>query len=152
MNTTVKTILIWVLILVAAVGLYSFVEGHNKRADGILTLSEFLNKVKARPTEIAEVTVNGSNIVGKLTSGAEFISTIPANYPAIYDELTASGVRVAVLAPDTFEWIAGIPTFIVLVGSLVWLGISIVVLRLVADLSRFVKRELARIGRGPSAV
>lgn len=152
MNTTVKTILIWILILVAAVGLYSFVEGHNERANGTLTLNEFLNKVHASPAEIAEVTINGSDITGRLTSGADFNSTIPANYPAIYDQLTAKGVRVTVVPPDTPDWIVGIPTFIVLVGSFVWLAISIVVLMLVADLSRFVKRELARVSGSQSVV
>lgn len=152
MNTTVKTILIWVLILVAAVGFYSFVEGQNKRADGTLTLNELLNKANAIPTEIAEVTINGSNITGKLTSGADFTSTIPTNYPAVYEQLATNGVRVTVLPPVTSDWIAGLPTVIVLVGSLVWLAISIVILALVADLSRFVKRELARISGSRSVV
>jgi cell division protease FtsH len=97
---------IWVLILVAAVGLYNFVEGHNKEKEGVLTLNEFLNKVKATPTEVADVTINGSSITGKLTNGSAFTSTIPANYPAVYDELTKANVKVTVFPPDPNPWLA----------------------------------------------
>ena len=64
MNSTVKTILIWVLILVAAVGLYSFVE-HNSSPGAMLTLTDFLNKVEAGQVE--KVEINGSNLKGKYT-------------------------------------------------------------------------------------
>ena len=139
--------MIWVLILVAAVGLYNFVEGHNKEKEGVLTLNEFLNKVKATPTEVADVTINGSSITGKLTNGSAFTSTIPANYPAVYDELTKANVKVTVYPPDPSPRLWEITAIIVVAGSILWFAITVMVLILVADLSKFVRRELSRIGQ-----
>ena len=147
MKPTVKTILVWILILVAAVGLYNFVEGHNKEKPVTLSLNEFLNKVKATPTEVAEVTINGSTIRGKLTSGSQFTSTIPANYPAFYDELTKANVKVTVYPPDPSPRLWEITAIIVVAGSILWFAITMMVLILVADLSKFVRRELSRIGQ-----
>ena len=106
LNSTVKTILIWVLILVAAVGLYSFVE-HSGNPGEMLTLTDFLNKVEAG--EVAEVEINGSNLKGEYTAGgtnAEFRSTIPQEYSKIYDTLVAKGVIVKIIPPDQNPWLA----------------------------------------------
>ena len=105
MNSTVKTILIWVLILVAAVGLYNFVEHGGSSASASLDLTEFLAKVDAG--EVAEVTINGSTVAGKLRTGnAEFKSTIPQDYSTVYDKLTAKNVKVNIIAPDQNPWLA----------------------------------------------
>ena len=106
MNSTIKTILSWVLILVAAVGLYSFVE-HNSSPGVMLTLTDFLNKVEAG--QVAEVAINGSNLRGRYTAGgsnAEFRSTIPPEYFKIYDTLVAKGVIVRIIPPDRNPWSA----------------------------------------------
>mgnify|MGYP003575864204 CR=1 FL=1 len=106
MNPTVKTILSWVLIVVAAVGLYSFVE-HNSSPVVMLSLTDFLNKVEAG--QVAEVAINGSNLRGRYTSGGsneEFRSTIPPEYSRIYDTLVAKGVIVRIIPPDTNPWSA----------------------------------------------
>ena len=106
MNPTAKTILTWVLIVVAAVGLYSFAE-HNTSPAVMLTLTYFLNKVEAG--QVAEVEVNGSNLKGKYTAGgshAEFRSTIPPEYFKIYDTLVSKGVIVRIIPPDRNPWSA----------------------------------------------
>jgi hypothetical protein len=106
MNSTIKTILSWVLILVAAVGLYSFVEQSSSPA-AMLTLTDFLNKVEAG--QVAEVEINGSNLRGKYTAGGsneQFRSTIPPEYPRIYDTLVARGVIVKIIPPETNPWSA----------------------------------------------
>ena len=69
MNSTVKTILIWALIILAAVGLYNFVESKNSAATHKFNLTELLSKVKAEPTEVAGVTIEGTRVTGKLTNG-----------------------------------------------------------------------------------
>ena len=104
MNSTVKTILIWVLILVAAVGLYNFVE-HSSSPGLMLNLTDFLNKVEAG--QVAEVKINRSNLMGKYTAGGSiFRSTIPPEYSRIYDMLVAKGVIVRIIPPDTNPWSA----------------------------------------------
>jgi cell division protease FtsH len=104
MNPTVKTILTWVLILVAAVGLYSFVE-QSSSPTVMLSLTDFINKVEAG--QVAEVEINGSNLKGKYAAGGSiFRSTIPPEYPRIYDTLVAKRVIVRIIPPDTNPWSA----------------------------------------------
>lgn len=65
MNSTVKVILIWVLILVAAVGLYNFFAHRNTSSKTSLNLTELLNKVDQG--EVTSVVVSGSNLTTEYT-------------------------------------------------------------------------------------
>jgi len=103
LNSTVKTILIWVLILVAAVGLWNFVE-HRSPNVPYVTLTDLLAKV--RNGDVTEVTIDGANLRGKLHNGEEFKSTIPVEYAAIYDQLTGKDVKVTIVPPDQNPWLA----------------------------------------------
>jgi cell division protease FtsH len=103
LNSTVKTILIWVLILVAALGLWNFVEKKSSAAP-TLTLTDLLTKV--RNDEVSEVTINGANLIGKLKSNEDFKSTVPIEYSAIYDQFISKGVKVTIIAPDQNPWLA----------------------------------------------
>jgi hypothetical protein len=62
LNSTVKTILIWILILGAAVALYNFVEKGTGGSPTKLTLTDFMNKLEK--DEVKDVTINGSNLKG----------------------------------------------------------------------------------------
>jgi cell division protease FtsH len=151
MNSTVKTIALWILILVAAVGLYNLVESKGTGAKPPLDLTQFFEKVSKG--EVADVEINGTKVTGHLVAGNEaFQSTIPLEYKTVYDRLTEKGVKVTVLPTETNSWVNAVPSWVMLIGSILWLGISIMVFVLVADLSRFVKRELRRGGHDTSTV
>ena len=106
MNSTVKTILIWILILGAAVALYNFVEKGTGGSPTKLTLTEFMDKLGAE--EVKDVTINGSNLKGHLKEKPteEFTSVIPQDYSTIYDKLTAAKVNVTIIPPDANPWLA----------------------------------------------
>jgi cell division protease FtsH len=148
MNTTAKTILIWVLILVAGVGLYNFVERGSGSGTRNLNLTDFLNKVDQG--EVADVVVSGSNLRGHLSNGEAFRSTMPANYATVLDRLTERRVQVTVVPPTGSPWWGAasfsLPNIVVVTGAVLWLAISAVILVLVVDLSRFVKQQLRRNG------
>ena len=149
MNSTVKTILLWVLILIAAVVLYNFVERGYQVAPAMITLTEFMNKVDAG--EVRDVTIRGSNLTGHLRdSSEEFRSVIPSEYAAMYDRLTQKAVDVKIIPQNTNPWLSFLPTSLLIGGAILWFAISVVVLVLVVDLSRFVKRELLRSSGRPS--
>jgi cell division protease FtsH len=151
MNSTVKTIVLWVLILAAAVGLYNFVESRGSGARPPMDLTQFFEKVAKG--EVADVEINGTQVTGHLVAGNErFRSTIPPEYKTVYDRLTERGVKVTILPTETSSWVNAVPSWVILIGSILWLGISLMVFVLVADLSRFVKRELRRSGHDASAV
>lgn len=104
MNATVKTILIWLLILVAAVTLYNIVE-KNKSLVPTLALTELLEK--ADRNEIDKVTIGAAgNVVGTDKANKEFRSTIPPQYLEAYDRLEKGGAKVTVLPPDSNPWLA----------------------------------------------
>lgn len=96
MNSTIKVVLIWVLILVAAIGLYNFVEKPSSSQIRVVDLTAFLESVQMG--RVAEVTIRGQNVVGILRESNErFRASIPDGYTAIYDTLTASKVKVIVI-------------------------------------------------------
>lgn len=150
MKSTYKTILIWVGILIVAVGLYNLVERSRQGAPRTLNFTEFLNRVENG--EITDVVVTGSNLTGHLIAGKEsFRTTIPKDYVSLYDRLTSKNVSVTVLPPETTAlW--EVPPILLFVGLMLWLAISAVILILVVDLSRFVKRELARTDGARSSI
>ena len=102
MNQTARTSLLWVVILVIAVGLWNFVE-HKSEPSTRFTLTDLLTGIETG--RIAEVTINGSQLTGKLVQGnLEFRTTIPPGYAAIYDKLTAAKIRVTIIPTDRQTW------------------------------------------------
>jgi cell division protease FtsH len=151
MSSTIKTTLIWVAIILIAIGLYNFVE--RSPTARILDLTEFLDKVKGG--EVSDVTIAGSNLTGHLKGNREaFRSTIPSDYgPRVYEMLTGAEIPVSIIPSDPNPWseaLSPLPGVVLMIGSILWLAISAVVLVIVVDLSRFVKRELARISGNPT--
>jgi len=150
MNSTVKTILIWFLILVAAVAVYSFVERAGESRTQRMDLTDFLAKVDQG--QVAEVEITGSQLKGRLVANDEpFTSTIPEGYAPIFERLTRQGVQVMILPEERNAWSGSVPTVLVVAGLVLWIAISLVVLVLLLDLSRFVKKQLSRSGGNPSA-
>src|SRR4030095_8383950 len=93
------------MILVAAVGLYHFVEGKGPGAKPPLDLTQFLAKGEAGESQ--DVEINASKVTGRLVAAPEiFTSTIPLEYPTVYDKLTTKGVKVTVIPPDPNPWLA----------------------------------------------
>jgi hypothetical protein len=152
MHSTVKTIAVWVLILVAAIGLYQFVELHQGGEQGrTLSLTDFLDRVQRG--EVADVVIQGATLMGHLTANREpFRLTVPEGYAPFYDTLLSTKVRVTILPPNADPWIFGLPYWVIVIGGMLWLAISAIVLVVVVDLSRFVRRELARIAPNASVL
>lgn len=148
---TVKTVLIWFLILVAAVAVYSLIE-RRQQSTRVLSLDELFTQLQQGA--VAEVRVDGSNLQGRLSNDERFQATIPDGYPSIFERLTEAGVRVNILPADN-RWFGSswptLPTALLVTGLILWIAISTVILVLVLDLSRLVKRHLARSNSNPSA-
>jgi cell division protease FtsH len=156
MRSTGKTILLWVLILLVAVGLYNFVEKGRGSSPAQLSFTAFMSKLDA--DEVRDVTISGSNLTGhlKATPSVEFRTVIPDNYSPIYDRLTSKSVNVRINPAVSNPWLEnslmGLPAWIILARGILWLVISAVILVLLVDLSRFVKRELTRSRGNPSTI
>ncbi|MGZ8868700.1 MAG: ATP-dependent zinc metalloprotease FtsH [Thermoanaerobaculia bacterium] len=95
MNSTVKTALLWVVIIVLVFLLWSLFQ-TTKGASDPIRFSEFMDRV--RKGEVESVTIRGDEIRGVLTGAAaggqkEFHLNAPDNYPAMYDLLQEKSVK-----------------------------------------------------------
>jgi cell division protease FtsH len=92
-NSTVKTVLFWLLICVSALLLWQVVKtARDPQKDKEVNFSEFMNDVDAG--HVHDVTVDGMQVKGKLTDGSGFHTTAPANYPNMIDTLRTKGVVI----------------------------------------------------------
>jgi cell division protease FtsH len=94
-NSTVKTVLFWLLIVVSAVLLWEVVKGaRDGQKDQELTVSQFINDVDQG--DIKELTVNGMEVRGKLKDNQAFHTTAPTNYftPELLKNLQSKGVSI----------------------------------------------------------
>jgi cell division protease FtsH len=102
-NSTVKTVLFWVMILVAAFLLWRVVQmttGGPKEAEA--TFSEFQQKVDQGL--VKEVNINGMEVRGKYTDNGAFHTTVPAVYPDMYKALQAKNVVVTIHDLNGGNW------------------------------------------------
>ncbi|MHB1021763.1 MAG: ATP-dependent zinc metalloprotease FtsH [Acidobacteriaceae bacterium] len=105
MNSTLKTIFFWVLIITCLVLLWQVVQkgtgmGHEKE----VAFSQFLND--AQQGQITDVVVNGTEVHGHYKGEKDgFHVTIPANYPDMYKTLQDHGVSVTVKDTQNNAWL-----------------------------------------------
>ena len=106
MNSAVKQIVIWVLIVTSLVLLWQFAlksagVGHEKQ----INISELLNDANA--AKINDVTVNGNEVTGHYKGGDKdgFHAIIPAGYNNLYDVLYKDGVSINVKDQQSNAWI-----------------------------------------------
>jgi len=92
-NSTVKTVLFWLLIGVSALLLWTVVRNSRDGAkDKDLTFSEFMSDVEAG--RVHDIVVDGMQVKGKLTDNQGFHTTVPANYPDMIKTLREKGVAI----------------------------------------------------------
>jgi cell division protease FtsH len=117
-NSTVKTVVFWLVIVLSGVLLWQVVKGANSGAkERDFTFSEFLSNVDQG--NVSEVTIVGQEVHGKLKNDkAEFRSTIPSSYPDMYKELRDKGVNITVKDAQGGGW----PTWLLNLAPFVLLG------------------------------
>ena len=96
MNSTVKTALLWVVIIVLVFLLWSLFQ-TTKGASEPVSFSAFMDRVNRG--EVSKVLIRGTEIRGETTATAqggrrEFHLNAPSNYPAMYDQLRAKNVAM----------------------------------------------------------
>jgi cell division protease FtsH len=92
-NSTVKTALFWLLIIVSAFLLWQVVKSaRDGQKDAELNVSQFMTDVDQN--NIQEIMVNGMEVRGKLRNTSLFHATVPANYftPEMLKALQGKGV------------------------------------------------------------
>ncbi|MDQ2924669.1 MAG: ATP-dependent zinc metalloprotease FtsH [Acidobacteriota bacterium] len=113
MNSTVKQVLIWVLMLgCLLVAWRVFVKNMDNSHDKPQSMSEVM--AGAEQGKISDVTVSGTDVSGKFkdVKDGQFHTTIPANYPEFYTSLRQHGVNVTVKNPDGNVWLGALIQFL----------------------------------------
>jgi cell division protease FtsH len=117
-NSTVKTVLFWAVIMVSAFLLWTVVRnGSNTQKDAEINFSQFMSDVDQGI--VREVTVIGVEVRGKRKSdNSAFHTTIPANFPDMYKTLRDKGVSINVKDISNGTW----PSWILNLAPLVLLA------------------------------
>src|SRR5215470_1545548 len=101
-NSTVKTILFWVFILICLMLLWGVVsKGTNMGKEQEFSYSELLDKVQAGLVQ--DVTIQGTELHGHLKASPkeQFHTMIPANTDSLTKELTAAKVNTNFKDPQS---------------------------------------------------
>jgi cell division protease FtsH len=113
LNSTVKTALLWVVIIVLVFLLWSLFQTTKGTSEPI-PFSAFLDRVNQGQVE--KVVIRGDEIRGELKPNApggkhEFHTTAPTNYPDMYNQLRAKGVQMEFEPPQNTGFITALITW-----------------------------------------
>ena len=116
-NSTIKTVLFWAVIVVSAVLLWQVVRtGTTGPKEKEIGFSEFLSKVDSG--DVRDAMFIGQEVKGKLKDDSQFHTIVPANYPDMYKKLTEKGVPYSFKDISSGSW----PSWLLNLAPLVLLG------------------------------
>jgi cell division protease FtsH len=103
-NSTVKTVVFWLVILLSAFLLWQVVKaGTAGQKDKEVNFSEFMTDVDQG--NVKEVTITGMEVRGKYRNDNEgFHTTVPANYPDMIKTLRDKGVNINIRDANNGSW------------------------------------------------
>ncbi len=103
MNSTVKTVVFWVVIALSALLLWTVIQqGRSGQKDTEINFSQFMTDVDQ--SKVHDVTVDGMQLRGKLTDGSAFHTTVPANYPDMIKDLQQKNVAMTFRDANSSSW------------------------------------------------
>ena len=119
MNSTVKTVVFWLVIVLSGVLLWQVVKGaNNGNKEREINYSEFMSQVDQN--NVSEVTVLGTDVRGKFKNDkSSFHVVVPPNYSEMYKPMRDHGVNITVkdAAGGSYTWLINLLPF-VLLGAL----------------------------------
>lgn len=113
MNSTVKTALLWVVIIVLVFLLWSLFQTTKGTSEPI-AFSQFIDRVNKG--QVDKVTIRGDEIRGTMKANVpsnqrEFHLNGPSNYPQMIDLLNARGVTVEFEPPNSGQFMTALITW-----------------------------------------
>ena len=119
MNTSAKTLLFWVGLVVLGVLLWQMVQSKQSDREETWTFSEFMSQVDQ--SNVQDVEIVGSEVNGQTKNGDPFETTIPSGYDEVIKVLLAKGVAIKVQEPSQSPWLGALISyapFLLLIGLL----------------------------------
>ncbi|MGH9480626.1 MAG: ATP-dependent zinc metalloprotease FtsH [Terriglobales bacterium] len=106
MNSTVKSVVLWVVLIAVAVVLWQMVKlGGTASKEQEVSFSQFMSE--AQGGNVSSVTITGNDVHGQVHTPKDqaFHTVIPANYPDLYKILQDKGVSVNIKEPSNTTWV-----------------------------------------------
>ena len=117
MNSTVKTVVFWLVIVLSAFLLWQVVKaGQSSPKDKEINFSQFMSDVDHG--NVREVTIIGMEVRGKYADNTGFHTTTPANYPDMIKALQNKGVNINIRDISNGSW----PTWLLNLAPLILLA------------------------------
>ena len=105
MNSTVKQILIWVVLIAAVLCLWTLVSKNvGGQHDQAISYSDLLHR--AQDGKIKDVIIDGNTVTGHFTNNDQFHTTVPANDPEMYPLLLSKGVSITNKDQNGNYWVS----------------------------------------------
>jgi len=105
LNSTVKQILIWVVLIAAVLCLWTLVSKNvGGQHDQAISYSDLLHR--AQDGKIKDVIIDGNTVTGHLTNNDQFHTTVPANDPEMYPLLLSKGVSITNKDQNGNYWVS----------------------------------------------
>ena len=103
MNSTVKTVIFWLVIVLSAFLLWQVVKtGSSGQKEQPINFSQFLSDVDQG--NVGEVTITAQEVRGKFKDGRLFNTTAPVNYPDMIKTLRDKGVNINIHDVTNGSW------------------------------------------------
>jgi len=117
-NSTVKSVVLWVVLIAAAVVLWQMVKvGGTASKEQEINFSQFMSQ--AQDGNVSSVTITANDVHGQLHTPKDegFHTVIPADYPDLYKILQDKGVSVDIKPPSNTAWMSllidGVPILLI---------------------------------------
>jgi cell division protease FtsH len=103
-NSTVKTVVFWLVIVLSAVLLWQVVKaGGSGTKQREINFTEFMSQVDSG--NVQGVTITGSEVTGSFRNEkTTFHTTVPANYPEMFQILRDKGVNITIKDAQNGSW------------------------------------------------
>ena len=104
MNSTVKSLVFWVALVVVGVAIYKLTSQLQKVDDSV-TFTEFMGMVtEPNGSKVSKVTMTGQDITGVTQDNVQFRTYAPTQYEGLVNELMAAKVQVTVKEATGSPW------------------------------------------------
>ena len=102
MNSTLKSLVFWMVLVVVALGVWSFSNKFQSPSKAV-AFSDFMADVDGQ--KIEKVTITGQEIAGTYRADKETFHTYaPAQYEGLANKLIAQGILVTAKEPTQSPW------------------------------------------------
>ena len=97
MNSTLKSLVFWVVLVVVGVIIWNFSTKFGNQSSRLVSFTEFLSSVKTG--NVARVVITGQDVNGVTKAGDNFHTYAPSQYDGLVNELDKYGVVVQAREP-----------------------------------------------------